>query len=476
MSNVNAFGIALSVIVVASGCRPAGSKSSDTKTLDQMASGSGMSLYSCAATPVANSYVSETAMQHVILPDGSSCGKNSDAKCAAVKDVLSIIAARNPMLVQNYFDTIKGNVKISEAAVEVACRKPFSDANSPQFVSEQDRKTIAGCWSIAQMPDGSSVTALVMSEDPAKIRQGGIRIMGMFYGQAVQQMSKNASGKFVYDPNYTPTDGVRKTLWDKKKELALLFLDDVRKAEVSSGGKYKLENIKSLDANAVAAVRNSPDTKSLNIDTIFPNAVKMQRFVDTVMGEAFDSGFCQAEQNIKANATSFAGTMGVFNSEILPDLSALASAMGTPASQAPVSASTAASSNQGFGLMGGGFFASLMGLFGQGAAGGVPNQQQGTPYYPQQGVNPANPTNNPQLPGYNPSLPANVAQQPGYINPSQQRFAQPGIDIAMLGQIFKGCSGGNCSCADGQCSNCTGGCAGGNCSCPGGNCNCQNIG
>jgi hypothetical protein len=465
MSHGHIIGIALAVTAVASGCRPAGSKS-DVKTLDQLASGKGMGTYSCAATPVENEYVTKTAMQKVTLADGKTkCGSSADPKCAAVKDVLSIIAKSKQELVQNYFDTIGGNILISNDSVAKVCQAAFSDPKSEQYVSEENRKTISGCWSIAQLADGSSVTTLVMSESPDAIRQGGIRIMGMFYGQAVPQMSNIGGGKFVYNADYTEADSVRKTLWDKKKELAQIFLDDVRKAEAASGGKYKLENLPLLDAKAVKLIRDASDSKSLVIDTIIPDRINRQRFVDTVMGEAFDSGFCQAAENNTANEKSFAGTMNVFRTEILSDLTDLTKTMGTvvtPSNQVQAS-NVNANSNQGFGLFGSGFFASLLGM---GTMGNT-----GVNFY----VNPANPTNNPQLPGYNPSLPTNTMQQPGYINPALNqnlRAAQTGVNIGMLTQLFGGLSRGNTSCPN---CNVAGGCTGGNCGCPGGCSTCQNT-
>ncbi len=149
--------------------------------------------------------------------------------------------------------------------------------------------------------------------------------------------------------------------------------------------------------------------------------------------------------------------------------------------------------------MGGGFFASLLGLGGMGNLGTMGN----TGIYPQPGMTAntvltnlaMNPANDPTRAGYNPSLPqavnpagpnynaaatpqylqqlaAQQAQVSGqqYVNPSQ-RYAQTGLNVGMLAKVFSGCAGGNCNCANGQCSNCTGGCSGGNCSCPGGCCN-----
>lgn len=509
MGNRTIIALATFSVVLGFGCRPKAG-SSDVKTLDQMASGSGAN-YSCALSQSAqkNLYVSSVAMERVVLSDGSNCSaKSSNATCEAMQDVLNVIAAKNETLVRNYFDTIKGQIKISNDSVLKLCQSSFSDSNSPQFIKPELRAKIDGCWSIPKLADGSYAVAMVHKEDAESIRRNGIRVFGMFYGQAVQQMSKDASGKFAYDPNYIPTDSVRKNLWDKKKELAQLFLQDVKDA--SASGKYSLDNLPFLTADAKAKVNSTADVSALPLDTLFAktDAIAMQRFVDTVMGEAFDSGFCQASENTSANSSTFKNTMNVFNGEILGELTQLASTMGTtPINSQPNIAKQASGpvSNQGFGLnTSSGFFAMLMGAMGGtgGAGGMLPGSGMGSTNSASQALQALslNPTNNPQAAGYNPNLPQSVnpslpnynanasallqqqmvtlQQQASMTAPASGMMSNPalasnGLNMASMMSAFSGLRGSSVN-AGGGCSNCSGGCCGGNCGgCSGGSCNCS---
>lgn len=498
-------------------CKPAGNSGSDVKTLDQMASGSDAS-YSCAASGTANNgYVSEVAMKHVLLSGGVPCSESKgNPACKAMQDVLNIIASRSDILVRNYFDTIKGNISLSNENVETLCQSSFSDPNSPQFIKDDLRRKIDGCWSIPKGADGKYVVAMVHKQDAESIRRNAIRVFGMFYGQAVQQMVKQSDGQFAYDLNYSPSDGPRKNLWDAKKNLASLFLKDVAAAS-KPGSNYNLEKLpflkRSLTADDKAKLANGQGALD---DSLFENnKVYYQRFVDTVMGQAFDSGFCQAEANIAANKTSFKETMGVFNNQILPQLQDLAIAMGTAAGSQPAAQPSVANGNgQSFGLGMSGFFGALASMM------GTPNTGVGTM---PGSANPAaaaaynnlnmNPTNNPAMtqyynpalaqsanpnaPNYNPALLAQQRQQlqqqamPTGTNPNMGSgmfgglFGPAPTSFATNNQSSDGLFGALANmqgsrvcpnCPDGTCSNCTGGVSGSNCpNCTGGTCSTCNL-
>ena len=505
MDKRNLFITSVTILVASqvASCQRTASNGSDVKTLDQMASGSG-SNYSCAADgqSPASSYVSTVAMQRVFVADGSKCSdsKNSSTEtCRAMKDVLNVIAAKSEILVKNYFDTIKGNILLSDDMVAKLCQSSFADPNSPQFVKEDVRSKIDGCWSIPKVSEGVYAVTMNHKANASSIRNNGIRVFGMFYGQAVQQMSM-ANGKFSYDMNYKPDDGVRKTLWDHKKDLASLFLQDVKAGE--AGGQYSLTKLPYLTAAGITKIRAG---SAPAVDTsLFDGDISLQRFVDTVMGEAFDSGFCQASQTASANSSTFKNTMKAFNEQILPGLNQLASSMGTAAGASqPADASQPANGapSKGFGLGAfdsvGGFFSSLAtmmtsgGMLGNGV--GATNNAAALAYNNLR----LNPTNNPQLAGYNPQLAqaANPAL-PNY-NPTllqqqtmtlQQQASMPAAGASILNpygtvnpygavnplsSMFGSSNGGILSmfssmgssnvCPNGNCSVASGGCSGSGC-------------
>lgn len=434
------------------GCKPA-AQNSKVKTLDEMASGKS-GTYMCAAsggTPSQN--VSRFVSRNVVLDDGTTCGDQNRSKqqleyCSAVKDVLTAIDSKDPNLLPVYFETLGGQIKVSNQAVGALCQAAFSDQSSEQYVQTEYRKTISGCWSIAKLPDASGRYALVMphKEDAAEIRRNGIRVFGMFFGQALQQMKKQGSS-WIYDPNYSPEDSTRKNLWEKKKELASIFLSDI--VAVEKAGKYSLDHLPLLSP----LMRQKIRLGSTNVSVVITEKVVQQRFVDMVMGEAFDSGFCQAKENLAASQTSFKKSMAYFNSVVLGELQSLTSslrgstALASPS--APVSSTMLSGTQQSdqsqMNLSGGGFFGMLMGMF-TGSA------------------------NNSDIFNNNTFSNSTISNQnaPNFMN-----FASNGLSQADLSSALAGCSGGNCSCQNGQCSTCSGGCSGGNCSCPGGCCNCS---
>jgi hypothetical protein len=443
----------LLLLVLAPGlgsCKRMPTAESDLKTLQDFASSGDAAGNMCGD----GRHAVDPASQGRILVNQKNCASlpPGDPDIQSCKDIQTTLSSV-PQAVQKSFFDLGGSIMATVSANQ-NCESVFADPASPQYAPDAYRRKIAGCTVFAQggefpgLAAGDNRLVMFVKNDTASIRHNLVRMFGFFYAQVVPRLKFNGGkGPMLYD--YDVRSVVDSSFTSFQTELANQFLNDMLRLESNPATqlKYKLENITAfIGKNGPEKVRSNKKSGSSDLLAGLDFAldgdvtaggeltqVRLDRFLATVMAEAFDSMNC-TQQIRDETKTSFAASYSNFESIETAIIERARSISFEIANKKPMalaaseSDGVAPTDTAGLGLWGGGLLGWLRSVFSGGAL-----SSAGSSGY----------ARSPMMAGSsNPRLRANPSAQDGSV----------GDDL--LVQNIGSCPGGCCC----QSQNCPGGC------------------
>ncbi len=169
------------LLVVSTGCKPpkpktAAGESASLKTLDNFAAQKTVRQNRCEARPGDATRTQPAAARIVVDPELST--RFPDA-LPALRTTLGAV----PDEVQAYFvEQFRGEIHLTEDANTV-CTESFSDADSPLYVPETQRKAVAGCFRETEAATETTRPKLVvyLAPNAEAIRHNLVRVFGWMF-------------------------------------------------------------------------------------------------------------------------------------------------------------------------------------------------------------------------------------------------------------------------------------------------------